>query len=229
MEFMPAVEVVDRVRTALNSLNRADLKDPRLMEVLNLSEQLVEAMQAFFGSLDESGYGEFRYIATYIARTRQEISALRPNDISAERIPSAGAELEAIVRHTESATHAIMEAAEAIMVADTSDPESFKSVVDEKVMEIFQACSFQDITGQRVQKIVDTLKHIEAREDRFGKVMGVQDAECEEVDPKEARKRAQLLNGPALNGPEVKQDVIDSLFADAGAPADQDAIDKLFA
>jgi chemotaxis protein CheZ len=219
---MAADEVAERVRDALTRLNKADLKDPRLVEVLDLSQQLVEAMQMFFGSLDKSVYGEFRYISTYIARTRQEISALRPNDIKEERLPSAGAELEAIVRHTEEATHTIMGAAEDIMMADATDHAAFKALVDEKIMDIFQACSFQDITGQRVQKVVDTLKHIESRVERFAHVMGVVDAPDED-DAKTKRKKDFLLNGPALNGPEVSQDAIDSLFAD------QNDIDKLFA
>jgi chemotaxis protein CheZ len=224
---MAAVEVVTRVRDALQKLNRADLKDPRLMEVLDLSQQLVDAMQAFFGGMDKSVYGEFRYIATYIARTRQEISALRPNSITSERIPAAGAELEAIVRHTEKATHTIMEAAEAIMAADPTDHDAFRAIVDEKVLDIFQACSFQDITGQRVQKIVDTLRHIEARVTRFTEVMGVQDAAPEE-DPKQERAKRLLLNGPALNGPTTNQDEIDNLFS-GGADASQSDIDALFA
>jgi chemotaxis protein CheZ len=225
---MAAMETVERVRSALATLNRTDLKDPRLVEVLNLSEQLVDAMQAFFGGMDSKAYGEFRYIATYIARTRQEIAALRPNDIREERLPSAGAELEAIVRHTESATHTIMEAAEVIMAADTSDPVAFQDVVNEKVLEIFQACSFQDITGQRVQKIVDTLRHIEERVARFAHVMGVEDAPCE-VSEAEKRRKALLLNGPALGGPEVAQDQIDALFGNDADAQSQDDIDRLFA
>jgi chemotaxis protein CheZ len=222
-----ATEAAARVRDALSTLNRADLKDPRLVEVLDLSEQLVDAMQAFFGSLDSKVFGEFRYIATYIARTRQEIAALRPNDIMDERIPSAGAELQAIVRHTESATHTIMSAAEAIMCADPNDQAAFQDTVNEKVLDIFQACSFQDITGQRVRKIVDTLAHIEERVERFAKVMGVVDAPTE-LSEDEKRKKALLLNGPALEGPEVKQDTIDALFANSG-PQSQVDIDALFA
>jgi chemotaxis protein CheZ len=225
---MSAMEAAQRVRDALSTLNRADLKDPRLMEVLDLSEQLVDAMQSFFGALDRSTLSEFRYIATYIARTRQEIAALRPNDIRDSRIPSAGAELEAIVKNTEDATHTIMGAAETIMAADPAAAD-YADLVNEKVLEIFQACSFQDITGQRVQKVVETLKHIESRVARFAHVMGVQDAHSEE-DDKEKRKKALLLNGPALNGPEVKQDEIDALFADAvPAKASQADIDALFA
>lgn len=225
---MPAMDVAVQVREALARLNKTDLKDPRLMEVLDLSQQLVDAMQAFFGALDNKAHTEFRYIATYIARTRQEIAVLRPNDIRAERIPAAGAELEAIVRHTEAATHQIMEAAETIMTADPSDPVAYKALVDEKVMDIFQACSFQDITGQRVQKVVDTLQHIESRVARFAHVMGVQDAGFDEDDPREQRKKALLLNGPALNGPEVRQDEIDAMFATPTAPVSQDEIDRLF-
>lgn len=220
---MAAMETAIRVREALQTLSKADLKDPRLMEVLNLSEQLVDAMQLFFSSLDRTVHQEFRYIATYIARTRQEISALRPNDIKEARLPTAGAELEAIVKNTEEATHTIMSAAEAIMVADPTDPE-YATIVNDRVMEIFQACSFQDITGQRVQKVVDTLRHIEGRVSHFAKVMGVTDAPVEESE-RDRRKRELLLNGPAIEGPETKQDDIDALFAGGDA---NDAIDALF-
>jgi chemotaxis protein CheZ len=224
---MAAMEAATRVREALQTLNRADLKDPRLVEVLDLSQSLCDAMQAFFGSLDRSVHQEFRYIATYIARTRQEISALRPNDIKETRLPTAGAELEAIVKNTEDATHTIMSAAEAIMAADPSDFDAYQNLVSDKVMDIFQACSFQDITGQRVQKVVDTLRHIENRVARFAEVMGAQD-EVGEEDQRDKRKRDLLLNGPALNGPETKQHDIDAMFA-TDAKSDQSDIDALFA
>jgi chemotaxis protein CheZ len=220
---MTAMETAQRVRAALNTLNKADLKDPRLIEVLDLSEQLVDAMQVFFSSLDRSVHEEFRYIATYISRTRQEISALSPNDIREHRLPSAGAELEAIVKNTENATNQIMTSAEAIMAADPSAP-NFPDLVNDHVLEIFQACSFQDIAGQRVQKVVDTLRHIEGRVSRFASIMGVQDLPPEETE-RDRRKRELLLNGPALDGPTTRQEDIDAMFANAEA---KDAIDALF-
>lgn len=225
---MAAYETAQRVRDALRALqSNRDLRDPRLVSVLDMSEQLVDAMRSFFSALDRSVHQEFRYIADYIARTREEISALRANDISEARIPSAGAELDAIVRHTESATHQIMTAAEAIMVADPQDP-AYVDLINDRVLEIFQACSFQDITGQRVRKVVETLNHIEDRVARFAAVMGVSDAPLEETD-EERRKRELLLNGPALGGPETGQADIDAMFADAIGPASQDEIDRLFA
>ena len=58
---MAAPEVVLRVREALSSLKEADLKDPRLGEVLSLASQMSEAMMAFFGSMDSSLYGCLLY------------------------------------------------------------------------------------------------------------------------------------------------------------------------
>lgn len=226
---MATPEVVIRVKEALSKLKDADLKDPRLGEVLSLASQMSDAMMAFFGSMDSSLYGELRYLSAYIQRTRTEIAALRPNDIKNDGIPTAGAELEAIVANTADATHVIMNAAEAVMSADASDAQAYQAMVCDKMMEIFEACSFQDITGQRVKKVVETLAHIESRIDRFAQVMGVEDAEVQMTE-EEKRKKDLLLNGPALNGPEVAQDDIDAMFAGegGGSAMDQDALDALF-
>ena len=106
---------------------------------------------------------------------RTEIGALQVNDLKNTRIPSAGEELGAIVKATEKATNTIMECAEALMGADASDPAAYKALVDEKMMIIFEACSFQDITGQRIAKVVETLQHIEQRVARFADVMQAKD------------------------------------------------------
>jgi chemotaxis protein CheZ len=224
---MPAPEVATKVRDAIMALKGADLKDPRLGEVLSLASQLSEAMQMFFSSIDRTLYDEMRYISSYIQRTRVEISNLRPNDLSEDRIPRAGAELHAVVQHTAEATNLIMAVAEDVMAADTSDPAAYQAFVSDKMMEIFEACTFQDITGQRIQKVVDTLTHIEQRLERFASVMGVEDAELKET-LEDKRKRENLLNGPALNGPEVAQDDIDALFGTEGASMDQSDLDALF-
>ncbi len=224
---MPSPEVATKVRDAITALKGADLKDPRLGEVLTLASQMSEAMQMFFSSIDRSLFDEMRYISSYIQRTRLEISNLRPNDLSEDRIPGAGAELHAVVQHTAEATNLIMAVAEDVMAADTSDPAAYQAFVSDKMMEIFEACTFQDITGQRIKKVVDTLTHIEQRLERFASVMGVEDAELEET-LEDKRKRENLLNGPALNGPEVAQDDIDALFGTEGASMDQSDLDALF-
>ncbi len=221
---MPAAEVAARVRDSLKSVKAADLQDAQLVEVLRLAQQLTDTMQMFFGSLDRSIHEEFNAIADYIARTRDEIAELRPNDIKEQRIPVAGAELEAVVSDTEKATESIMSEAEALMTAEPTDLDSYKAQVDEAMCRIIENCSFQDLSGQRVSKVVASLKHIESRVARFAATMGVNDADMSEEERAEAERRRTLhLNGPAQGGPETKQDEIDDLMS-----LDQDAIDSLF-
>jgi chemotaxis protein CheZ len=128
----------------------------------------------------------------------------------------AGEELDAIVQATEAATNRIMECAEAVMAADASDPAAYKALVHEKMTVIFEACSFQDITGQRIAKVVETLQHIEQRVSRFADVMQVKDLDGflnEEEKGRAERKKKLLLNGPQLAGHGVDQSKVDELFA----------------
>jgi len=221
---MPAAEVAARVRESLRSVKAADLKDAQLMEVLRLAQQLTDTMQMFFGSLDQSIHAEFNDIAAYIARTRDEIAQLRPNDIREQRIPVAGAELEAVVGDTERATESIMSEAEAVMALGSGDSTTYKAEVDAAMTRIIEACAFQDLAGQRVSKVVTSLRHIEQRVARFAATMGGRDAEASEDERAETDRRQKLhLNGPALGGPETGQDDVDALMG-----MDQDAIDALF-
>lgn len=228
---MPAANVAAQVRTSLATLKASDLQDAQIMEVLKLAHQLTDTMKLFFSSLDQSICQEFHYIADYISRTRDEIAALRPNDIKSERIPSAGAELEAVVTDTEKATETIMSAAESVLCDEEADYDAYRANVEAKMMEIIENCSFQDLAGQRVSKVVNSLRHVESRVARFAEVMGVHDADTTVQETyEEKRAREQLLNGPALNGPETSQDDIDAFFSgeeDAGA-LDQGSIDSLF-
>jgi chemotaxis protein CheZ len=84
-----------------------------------------------------------------------------------ESIPAAGQELDAIVTATESASNRILECAEQVMEADASNAARYKAFVDARMLSVFEACEFQDITGQRIAKVIDTLQQIEARVARF--------------------------------------------------------------
>jgi chemotaxis protein CheZ len=165
--------------------------------------------------MDSAVNRELREIAEYIKSMRREIGALQVNELKQSRIPAAGLELDAIVKATEKATNTIMTSAEAVMAADTSDAEAFKTLVDSKMLDIFEACSFQDITGQRVAKVVETLEHIEARVSRFAAAVHTRDLEgvlTERERVREERKRRLLLNGPQFEGEGIAQKEVDQLF-----------------
>jgi chemotaxis protein CheZ len=185
-------------------------------DIITLAEVAAQSMQGFFKAMDAKVYRELREIAGYIESMRTEIGALQVNDLKESRIPSAGQELGAIVAATEAATDTIMTCAEAVMGADASDPAAYKALVDEKMMIIFEACSFQDITGQRIAKVVETLQHIEQRVARFAEVMKASDFTgfiTEEERARAERKEKNLLNGPQLAGEGIDQAFVDDMFA----------------
>ena len=184
-------------------------------DIISLAEVSAQSLQSFFRAMDAKVYGELREIAGYIETMRHEIGALQVNDLKNTRIPSAGEELDAIVQATETAANTIMECAEALMSADASDPAAYKALVDERMLTIFEACSFQDITGQRIAKVVETLQHIEERVSRFADVMNAKDIDgflTEHERARAERKEKFLLHGPQLAGGGVDQAKVDEMF-----------------
>jgi chemotaxis protein CheZ len=187
-----------------------------LADVVALAELTAESLQTFFATLDTAIYRELRDIAAYIDDMKAEIGALQANELKESRIPAAGEELGAIVQATEAATHAIMECAETVMSADAGDPAAYKALVDQQMMRVFEACSFQDITGQRIAKVVETLQQIEQRVTRFVDAMRAKDlagAVDEQERDRAARKSRFMLNGPAREGEGIAQAQVDQLFA----------------
>ncbi len=171
-------------------------------------------------------------LAMLIDQTRQDIAALKPEQVKAEFLPKAADELDAVVQTTAKATNQIMDAAEAISnVASQMTGENETKLMD-AVTLIYEACSFQDITGQRIAKVVTTLKVIESRIDKMlaslrgedvsaiddqmpsGWVTG-QSAQTD-IDAMFASPAAQdtLLHGPATPGEGGQSQAdIDALFA----------------
>lgn len=209
---MSAQQAAAKIRTAIDSLKTAGVRERPLVEVLDISHQMADAMKTFFGSLDRSIIGEFKYLADFIQKARDEISGLQANDIKDSRLPGASIELDAVVRDTERATETIMSEAEALMVAEPTDLVLYKSEVQTAMLRIFEACSFQDLTGQRVNKVIATLRHIEERVSHFAGALGVTDS-AQPESAADQRAKDFLLNGPAINGPATTQDDIDAMFA----------------
>jgi chemotaxis protein CheZ len=158
---------------------------------------------------------ELAAVADYIAHMKKEIAALRPNELSRERIPSANDELGTVMQATASATHTIMAAAEEILGAGMLSDRDYRTLVETRMLEIFEACSFQDITGQRISKVLEALGHLEKRLARFAEAVKVRDSE-DGLDPEEALRQARrevlLLHGPQKEADAIKQDDIDALF-----------------
>jgi Chemotaxis phosphatase, CheZ len=160
---------------------------------------------------------ELQEMSVFIQQTRQEIAALRPTDSGKNKIVAATGELGAIVSSTERATSDILSSAEKIAAAAARVPrneftEPAMTEIDDQATAIMMACSFQDITGQRTTKVVNTLRYIEERVHSMIQIWGEDALKGITVpEDQDARPDAHLLNGPALEGG-VSQDDIDALF-----------------
>jgi chemotaxis protein CheZ len=159
---------------------------------------------------------ELADVADYIQHMRREINALRANEIWRDRLPEAGQELGGVVRTTASATHRIMGAAEDILAIRNVPVEQYRSQVELKLLEILEACSFQDITGQRLNRVAEALSQLERRLNRFAYAVKARDSD-DGRDPEEllrkARRDSLLLHGPQDEDGSIAQDEIDKLFS----------------
>jgi chemotaxis protein CheZ len=108
------------------------------------------------------------------ARLMGQLAAVHDQIARLIAIPAAstrnsGVELEAVVQATEAAATTILEAAEAIQAwidGGSRDPDAIRSLAS-RVGAIFEACSFQDITGQRIRRAIQHLEQVEALLGRY--------------------------------------------------------------
>lgn len=229
---MEQQQLLGRLSGLVDHLREGENQKLSLADVASVTEVLIATMDSYFRSIDTSIYRECRSLSDYISNARLEIAALSPGDLESARIPRAGLELDAIVQQTEEATNTIMTAAEEILGKLEGDPKENKESIEAAVMQIFEACSFQDITGQRISKVVSTLSHIEQRVKDLRDLMGVTDEHIEaaqgsDIDPT-AHSSDDLARGPSLEGEGIDQSEVDSLLA-GGGTSDQEGIDALIA
>lgn len=158
---------------------------------------------------DPALLAEVEDLARTIASTRAELQRLDAGPFIAGHIPAATDELDAVVAHTASATDVILEVCEQLETAVANGFPVDASMLSQATTSIYEACSFQDITGQRIKKVVGTLKAIEQKVGAILQVFG----QGQEIEPTPAVVES-LTNGPQLPGRAMGQSDIDALLAD---------------
>lgn len=173
---------------------------------------------------------EFVRLFGHIQKIRQELAALGPASAGEDHFGGMADQLDAIVEATEEATNAIMGAMEAMEtnlsslkgIVTSEEGQRLVAGTEDEIGKVYEACSFQDITGQRITKVVKSMKFIE---ERISSMLGMwRPEELKEVAgavKKELTEEQKLLHGPQLKGQGVSQTEVDKMFS-------QDDIDKLF-
>ncbi|HYC02858.1 MAG TPA: hypothetical protein VED40_06170 [Azospirillaceae bacterium] len=195
------------------------------------NREVLQAIDALSGKLDrflntdhqaiEAIHVEISDIAGRIKATKVEMAALRHPLANEDRFVEASEELGQVVRATESATNVIIGAAEEIedIIAEVRSqlPEGYQNSrlndLNDTILKIYEACNFQDLTGQRITKVVQALSFIEQRIDAMMGVWNQKEFEALPLPPSIARKDEGLeLHGPGKEAEKISQADIDALF-----------------
>jgi chemotaxis protein CheZ len=188
-----------------------------------VSEKMIEAYKAEMAQAVKLK-AELDVIYEAINKTKQEIATLHVTGFEGPEMTRVTHELDAVVDGTAQATDRILSAAEFIDQTANTLSASLKTEhemamahdIQERVIQVFEACNFQDLTGQRIGKVVATLKfiehHIVRMMDIWGGIESFKDLSPEAISEREGDKK--LLNGPKLEDDigHASQDEIDALF-----------------
>jgi chemotaxis protein CheZ len=156
---------------------------------------------------------EVEELGRTITLAKSEIAALKVDDITGHDIPFATDELDAIVDHTAHATNAILESCEMLDEVSATVSGEAATKLQAATTKIYEACSFQDITGQRITKVVSTLKTIEAKVAHIVNTFGASATKSSPLATDHIATDADLLNGPQLPAQAMDQSDIDALLA----------------
>lgn len=195
---------------------QAQSRSPSRADVAEVVGEMLQSLEGDLSEVNLKVYSELEGLAKYILAAKREIAALRPDDITSEHLPKATDELDAIVGSTEEATNGILQAMELLESLTGQMPAEVAEQVTNAVTQVYENCNFQDITGQRITKVVKTLKHIEDRVEALVAAFGDDIHKFRESDPREEPQMTEdqkLLNGPQLPDEAGKQAEIDALLA----------------
>ena len=168
---------------------------------------------------------ELGAIEAAIEMTRRELAGLHGEGEPAAPFHGVTDELDEVIRGTERATNAILESTEMI----ESDARNLAAAlrrqgdrnmayeIQEQATRIFEACNFQDLTGQRITKVVNTLRYVEERVLRMIEIWGgLEGSGAAQAETPSESERGTMLRGPGNHktDPErVSQNDIDAMFS----------------
>lgn len=158
---------------------------------------------------------EMQGMSKLLADTRAEIVHLSPPPTG------LGDTLDAVVDETEQAAMEIMKQAERAQAASgrltsgaSTDTKADLAEVDDAATCILMACAFQDITGQRIRKVLSAMRSVEERIATLVALMGIRQEDLpQDAGGAPPGSDAALLNGPSSSAEGgLGQNAVDDLF-----------------
>lgn len=178
----------------------------QLPQILRKSLKALSAGQT---SMINELHAQIDEMSRFISSAYSEIATLRPHNLREVEIPDATDELHAVVSATEEATNIILDTAEKLGTLSKNLPDQQAQEWQSLVVKIYEASNFQDVTGQRIEKVVATLRGIETRVSKLVTLFPHPDVE---TDDNESSYEQSLLNGPLMPDAAIDQNDIDAMF-----------------
>jgi chemotaxis protein CheZ len=210
---MAKLAIADDLTKRLDGLRQNRTTVSR-QEITHAVEEVISSLTGAMSMSDIKLYRELEDLARFIQSAKREIAALRPHDIQDEHIPMATDELDAVIAATAQATGEILDRAEALNSLASTLPPAAAAEITDAVTRIFEASNFQDITGQRITKVVKALKYIETKIDSLVATFGTRELEVPPVPVDEPQGDAKLLHGPQMPTVANSQAEIDAILAE---------------
>lgn len=220
---MPTAQVDPEIEARLSALGMAPETSVSVGDVSEVVTNILKSLKGDLTFKDIKLYEELEDLAAFIEDAKTDIAMLRPDEVKDEFLPKAADELDAVVEATAEATNSIMDAVETVEnVMMELEGENNEKLMN-ATTQIYEACGFQDITGQRITKVVGALKHIEDKVDALLSAFGDEIARYKASLPDEpeaapepeeaAPTDEELLHGPQKKNDAISQDEIDALLA----------------
>jgi chemotaxis protein CheZ len=227
------IEETSSTRPALRDVSTERAKSPEISAEYSSLRALIEPLDDIDRTSRERALAhiaeaqafkrELELIYAAVDSSRSHAAVVGAGALGSDRIARTSRDLAAIVTTTEHSIHSILQAAEEIDQAAVALSAALKGTHDkglshdiqERVVQIFEACNFQDLTGQRVTQVLSTLKFLEEHTRRLLEIWrGIEAAP--DVLAEQAADDRRLLNGPRLAGDSghSSQHDIDALFAE---------------
>jgi chemotaxis protein CheZ len=164
--------------------------------------RLAELSTEILATLDTVHVNE-THLSDQLHQIHGEISRLTALPNGATR--NSGLDLEGVIEATDAAANRILGAAETIRAAAAAGGQSAEIL--DQVNEIFEACSFQDLTGQRIRRVLAKLQLVDGTIVEMVEQSGAHPMMRMRSD---AFKPVAELGG---SGADLSQTEIDKLFA----------------
>lgn len=181
---------------------------------------LASSLSPSTSEVDKFVHKEIARLASYITDAKKEIFSIKTNEKSEDAILDASQHLDEVIKSTEEATNTIMDAADAVQNAATGIGGEKEQQITEATTRIYDACTFQDITGQRITKVIRLLSNIEERIKKLNDLFGNEENQGISGSDGSANGEIKLpaddkdlLNGPQLSGQGKSQAEIDEILS----------------